>query len=287
MKKNLMHLTLLSLLTLFLAVTVQAQPRGENSLLWKVYHPDIPEPSYLFGTMHAIPADDFTMPEILEELIHNVEQLYLEINMDDIDPMEVMQMMMLPDGEGLQDVMEEDAYNSLREKLEAHDIEEEMLEMFMKMKPIASYGLVFNSIFDEIVVMENELLQLANEAGVEIRGLETIEFQFDLFDNIPVEDQVDMFFGQDLEEEFHTVTQLYLRQDLDRLYRYTIRSRWGDVGNEFLYERNHHWVEVLEDVMGESPVLIAVGAAHLPGEKGLINLLRASGFDLEPVSFEF
>lgn len=287
MKKSVMHLTFLALFFLSLGIAVQAQDRVENSVLWRVYHPDMTEPSYLLGTMHALPADDFTMPDIFEEIMHNVEGLYLEVNIGEIDQMEVMQMMMMPDGEGLQDILEEDQYNKLIDKLREHDIEEEMLEMFMQMKPIASYGLIFNAIFEEIVVMENELMVLANEAGREVSGLETIDFQFKLFDNIPIEDQVDMFFGQDLEEEFLELTQLYLRQDLNQIYRYTIRSRWGEMGNEFLFERNHHWVEVLEEVLGHHPVLIAVGAAHLPGESGLINLLKRSGFDLEPVTFEF
>jgi uncharacterized protein YbaP (TraB family) len=50
-----------------------------------------------------------------------------------------------------------------------------------------------------------------------------------------------------------------------------------------LYHRNQNWVKKLKSLLPDKSLVIAVGAGHLPGEKGLINLLRKEGFTLTPV----
>ena len=50
-----------------------------------------------------------------------------------------------------------------------------------------------------------------------------------------------------------------------------------------LYDRNANWAKKLQDIMTDHPVVVAVGAGHLPGEKGVINLLRQLGYTVEPV----
>ena len=50
-----------------------------------------------------------------------------------------------------------------------------------------------------------------------------------------------------------------------------------------LYHRNQNWVEKLKSLLPEKSLMIAVGAGHLPGEKGVINLLRKAGFKVTPV----
>jgi len=49
--------------------------------------------------------------------------------------------------------------------------------------------------------------------------------------------------------------------------------------------RNHRMLESLLPLLAESPVFVAVGALHLPGEKGLVSLLRKNGYILKPLPF--
>jgi uncharacterized protein YbaP (TraB family) len=77
----------------------------------------------------------------------------------------------------------------------------------------------------------------------------------------------------------------YKSQDLDKIDEL---SRTGDasIGNNInllLYDRNKKWVDSLNLILPSRSILIAVGAAHLPGENGLINLLRRKGFELTPI----
>ena len=57
----------------------------------------------------------------------------------------------------------------------------------------------------------------------------------------------------------------------------------GAFADIMLYHRNQNWVEKLKSVMPNHSVVIAVGAGHLPGEKGVINLLRKEGYKVSPV----
>jgi uncharacterized protein YbaP (TraB family) len=50
-----------------------------------------------------------------------------------------------------------------------------------------------------------------------------------------------------------------------------------------LYDRNANWAKKLENLLPEKGLVIAVGAGHLPGKKGVINLLREAGYKVEPV----
>ena len=50
-----------------------------------------------------------------------------------------------------------------------------------------------------------------------------------------------------------------------------------------LYHRNQNWVKKLKTLLPEKSILVAVGAGHLPGEKGVINLLRKEGYKVTPV----
>ncbi len=51
-----------------------------------------------------------------------------------------------------------------------------------------------------------------------------------------------------------------------------------------LYSRNRKWAKTLDGLLPEKSLLIAVGAAHLPGKGGVIDLLRKEGYTVEPVS---
>ena len=51
-----------------------------------------------------------------------------------------------------------------------------------------------------------------------------------------------------------------------------------------LNNRNYNWVEKLKKLMPGKSLVVAVGAGHLPGDKGVINLLRKAGFTVTPIA---
>ena len=77
----------------------------------------------------------------------------------------------------------------------------------------------------------------------------------------------------------------YKKQDLEALEKLMMKTDMG-IGNfteVLLYKRNRNWVTKLKDLMPQKSLLVAVGAGHLPGEKGVINLLRKAGYTITPL----
>jgi uncharacterized protein YbaP (TraB family) len=81
------------------------------------------------------------------------------------------------------------------------------------------------------------------------------------------------------------LADLYKNQDLDKIDEL---SRKEDAGMDkymdlLLYDRNRKWAKALPGLFSSQSLLVAVGAAHLPGENGVINLLRKQGYTVTPV----
>jgi uncharacterized protein YbaP (TraB family) len=77
----------------------------------------------------------------------------------------------------------------------------------------------------------------------------------------------------------------YKSQDLEKLEALMMKTDMG-VGNftdVLLYNRNRNWVVKLKELMSQKSLLVAVGAGHLPGNKGVINLLRKAGYTVTPM----
>ncbi|HXD76514.1 MAG TPA: TraB/GumN family protein, partial [Puia sp.] len=123
-----------------------------------------------------------------------------------------------------------------------------------------------------------------------INGLETAAFQAGLFDSIPYKKQAKELVDYiDSADQNKKITQqlagLYRNQDLDGI---EALSEKDDPGMEkymdmLLYNRNRKWARELDTLLPGKSLLIAVGAGHLPGKKGVIELLRKEGYTVEPV----
>ena len=87
------------------------------------------------------------------------------------------------------------------------------------------------------------------------------------------------------EKEFAEMMEAYNNQDLEKLDAFIKKGEdgLGQYENILLYNRNKNWVKKLKPIMSERSVTIAVGAGHLPGDKGLIDLLRKEGYTVKPV----
>jgi uncharacterized protein YbaP (TraB family) len=82
------------------------------------------------------------------------------------------------------------------------------------------------------------------------------------------------------------LVELYNNQDLDGIDSLTQKDEGGAEGGHMdllLYGRNRKWAKILDGLLGQKSLLIAVGAAHLPGTMGVIALLRKEGYTVEPV----
>ena len=137
---------------------------------------------------------------------------------------------------------------------------------------------------------EQELLKIAGRERKEIRGFETIAFQASVFDSIPYEAQAKSLLNSvdsinNNKVLFEKMVQVYLSQEIEKIEAMFKDEEFGmKDGLELLLDkRNINWVTQLKTILPKTNIFMAVGAAHLVGEKGLIELLRKDGYTLRPL----
>jgi uncharacterized protein YbaP (TraB family) len=135
------------------------------------------------------------------------------------------------------------------------------------------------------------IMSLAAEKNIPLIGLETIEEQLGFFDKIPMASMAEMILEtiRNQEEEKENTLKLmefYSKEKVDKLIPLLEKQSVEIMNFEdvFLYNRNKAWVPKIEKEIKNKACFVAVGAAHLFGKKGLIELLRAAGYTVTPIS---
>jgi hypothetical protein len=136
-----------------------------------------------------------------------------------------------------------------------------------------------------------EIMSLAHANNIPLIGLETIEEQLSFFDKIPKEEMAKMIVSglDDFEQEKKITLQLmkvYAKQKVDKLIPLIQKQspEFKEFSALFLYDRNKKWIPQLINEMKKKHCFVAVGAGHLFGEDGIIDLLKAQGFKLTAIS---
>jgi uncharacterized protein YbaP (TraB family) len=276
--------------------TNTAPVKNTNTLLWRISGNNLTKPSYLFGTMHMICANDIEISDSLKNAIRNADRVYLELDMDDAFQMlGAMTHMTMRNDTTLSDLLTPDEYKKVKSYFEEHSglIPFTMMEKFKPML-IESMVMEQSAQCDNMVVMEQLVMEEAKKNNKDIKGLETMDYQLSIFDSIPYSLQakqlVKMVEDSDKssDKEMEELTNAYREQRLDKMDDLTQKEDMGirDFTDLLLYNRNANWARQLKELMMNKSLVIAVGAGHLPGEKGVINLLRKAGYKVEPVRNE-
>lgn len=269
--------------------TANAQ-KLENSLLWKISGNGLAKPSYLFGTIHV--TCDATLDKEVLKALEDTKQLYLEMDMDDPNlQMQMMGKMMMKDGKKLTDLVSAEDFAILDAFLQKQlGVSAKMMNTF---KPsMISMMLVTKMVDCPMESFEMELISKSKEQKEEVYGLETVQDQMAVFDNIPYEEQMQELMKaakDDLaesKEEFKKIMDVYKSKDLDKILGYMNESEnkmYGDHADVLLNNRNKNWIAKIEETAKQTPTFFGVGAAHLGGKEGVIMLLRAKGYKVEAV----
>jgi uncharacterized protein YbaP (TraB family) len=274
--------------------------QNPHTLLWRISGKGITRPSYLFGTMHILCAGDANVSDSLKAAIRSVDEVYFEINLSDMMGMaSAVFAMQMKDEKKLSDLLKPAEYQRVRDYFAKHPsvlpppLTFGMLERF---KPMLISGLVEEQGMDcgagGTDGMEMQIMKTNKEQAnpKPIQGLETAAFQAGLFDSIPYTKQakelVDYIDSADYnKQETRELADLYKKQDLDGIQALSDKDDPGmdEYMDLLLYGRNRKWARILDTLLPDRSLLIAVGAAHLPGKQGVIELLRKEGYTVEPV----
>ena len=284
---------LLITLALIFSCTAKSQS-GDSSktLLWKISGKNLTRPSYLFGTMHILCADDAMLSDGLKKVISDCDEIFFEIDLSDMKAMlSSLKYLRMNNETKLSDLLNADDYAKVKSYFTKH-VSMLPFGMLERFKPLLISSMIEEQDMDckKTDGMEMEIMKEANGVNKKINGLETVEFQAQLFDSIPYQKQArDLVNYIDSAAEYFQTTkalvQVYKEQDLNKI---DDLSRKGDVTvNDYidllLNNRNKNWVKQMDTLLPAKSILFAVGAAHLPGEKGVINLLRKNGYTLTPL----
>lgn len=301
----------------FTGIALFAQPvensftptEEENNLLWEISGKGLSVPSYLYGTIHMIPAENYFLTEATEAAFDKSTRIAFEIDTEEMtNPAAMMGLlgkMYMNNDTTLADLLPEEEY----EIVSTHFEEMGMPMMFMgKIKPMFLTILAGEDMKgmqsgenpmsmlggDGMKSYELELTERAKAADKPIVGLETAAFQMSLFDSIPYTAQAKMLLEtirdeveDDGEEKsaMDRMIELYTTQDIVGMQSMMSDDPAGIGGYEelLLLKRNRNWIPVMEELMTRETVFFAVGAGHLAGDEGVIALLRKAGYTMTPV----
>ncbi len=260
----------------------------ENSLLWKIEGPGISEPSYLFGTIHAICPDDFKVGTDLNSIIENVEQLALEIKMDDPSLMGKMQAGMLFPEEGtIRDFVDAANYQIIERFLQ--DSIGININLVSRIQPIYLNSLILPKMLGcTPASVEGKLMEVAAKNELGIIGLESVEDQLAILNSIDMETQTSFLIEsvKEFEEgrkEIRNMIDLYMREQVNELYDLISASEFQVYENAILTTRNQNWIPRIVEEASAKPTLFAFGSGHLGGPEGIVTLLRKAGYTLTPM----
>ena len=281
-----------------IAFILLVAPAANAQLLWKITGKGVEKPSYILGSHHAVPFNYCDSIPGLMKAFEEVDFVIGEFDMVKMGEMTLEQMqnmqkmMMMPADTMLLSLFSKeekellDAY--LKETIGAQ------LEMFSAMKPMTIMVTVQNKILMDIIPdiasmtgMDKYMQTLAVSKGKKVGGLETMEYQMNLLYGNSLEEQADalleMAQNSNSKELMIELTAAYKSQDLDALW-----SVFKDQMTRYEYdalvsERNKNWKKQIVELLPVQSSLFVVGSGHLPGEKGMIKLLKKAGYKVKPV----
>ena len=285
-----LSLTLLSLF--FISSTSLRAPLQftQQSLLWEISGNNLPGSSFLLGTMHLIPKKDFKYSTQLDSILNISEEVIFEIDLNEMEDFNALLQVMMQSFMAettLQSLVSDEEYELIKNYFSHKGLPLYVLD---RLKPMFLYVLAEGSSYnlqDNAVSYEMELFQKALAKNIKTSGLETMAFQMSLFDSIPYVDQAQMLLKSIQIAETQTnplqnIIDLYHQGAVEELYQ-LIAEEDEEITRIMIHQRNLNWVQKMKDKMKINRGLYAVGAGHLGGPNGLIQLLEDSGYKVRPI----
>ncbi|MBK7099690.1 MAG: TraB/GumN family protein [Sphingobacteriales bacterium] len=236
---------------------------------------------------------DAILGENAKKCIAEAETVYFEVDMDDMkEMMSALKAMKMKNGVTLKSLLSIEDYEKVKKYFS--EIGQGMIFTVMQdFKPLMLSTMMQVKTLDcqKTIAMEQVIMKEAKLEKKVIEGLETLAYQASLFDSIPYELQAKQLLDvvnkvYDVNIETSRLVEAYKRQDLKAIEAIINDEQWrmDNYLELLIYKRNHNWVQKLHSILCSKAVFIAVGAGHLPGKQGLIELLREEGYSVSPVA---
>jgi hypothetical protein len=280
-------------------------PNGD-SLLWRIEGNGKPT-SWLYGTMHVTDPRVLEMSRQARAGYDTAETIVLEsAEIADLGKAQASLLAdpgltMLTDGSTLQSLLDEDDLKRVEAALDERSIP---IALVSRMKPwmvfsiIAAPSCELERRGNGVPFLDKKLADDAIAGGKQLEGLETLAEQMSILTNLPIALQVQLLaetaaLGSTLDDMMTTMTELYLSGQVGMIMpliehgaRVTgtgDRGAYAEFEKNMVQTRNHTMAERLQPLLNEGNAFVAVGALHLPGNEGLVALLRNAGYQVTAV----
>lgn len=265
---------------------------GSSSLLWKISGNNLTDTSYLYGTIHIQDKRIFAYGETVQRALDQSNQVAVEVLLDQINPASIMKVMFMQDST-LDMLLSEAEYNKLEEVYK--EITGVGLATAKTMKPFFISANIIQQLAprDMPVPLDLFFINEARKEDKDVIGLETLEEQIAIIDGLSYTAQAKMLVEsmEDVDEikaQFNELIEAYLSMDSKKVVELTEDpSMPAAFMEELLNKRNKIMVERMIDPIRTNSTFVAVGAAHLYGNDGIVALLKDKGYMVEPVEFLF
>ena len=262
--------------------------------MWAVRTPGAP-PTYLVGSLHVLTPDYYPLQPAMEDAFKQSKVLIEEVDMDELNnPVAIMPLLakaVFSDGRTLDQVVSPELYKTVLARAEKAGVPAVAMQ---RMKPwMAAVSLTAPALkaagFDANLGVDKYFFDKAKSAGLERRALETVAYQFDRLDQMPLPMQEAMLRSvfADLDTQLSKVKVIadaWARGDTSGIEADLLGAfrESPELYDRLLAERNRNWVEPVERCLKErTSCFVVVGAAHLVGPDSLVSLLRKKGYTVE------
>jgi len=260
-----------------------------QSLLYKVTSDKTKHPVYIYGTIHALPQNDFFIDKAVTERFSEAEKIVLEIDMSSPTMAFEAQAAMMMTDNSIDKLITPEEYQRLGKFFV--DSLQIPIEMLKQIKPLMlSSFLVQKIVGTQAASYEIYFTQQAMAQQKPMGGLETVGEQIGYMDMIPLQQQAQLLM-ESIDEynqskaEFKVLVETYKSRDAEAVYKVMMES--GEEFKEFseylIDKRNENWIPKIVELGNAQITFVAVGCGHLGGDKGVLNLLRKEGFKVEMV----
>lgn len=286
---NVYQTVLIRVFTLWLLLMASAFA-ADQGLLWHISGKG--GEGYLFGTMHSEDPRVTRLPAEVKQHFDAAETLVLEVPLDEQSQMAASVQMMVPAGSSLSALVGPELGLRAVVAMQTRGVAAETTE---RLQPWATALTLSMPQQQGGVVLDQVLYQQARAAGKGFKPLESINEQIAIFTALTLAEQKSLLSGvlddyQSYPPLFEQMTEAYLARDLEQLVKISDENPMsGDAAlqekmmRRLVDSRNVRMASRIEPLLGHGKLFVAIGALHLPGEKGVIALLRQRGYTVESV----
>lgn len=273
-----------------IATCTYGQQSYPKSLLWRVSGKGLPQPSYLYGTMHLTDNRLFNFGDSVYQAIEKSAGLAIEVNPDEMGAYYVNKMFDEVEGSKLREILNEKDFKKYSEAL-ARKFKKPASEITTN-DIVTEKNRWLNDYFEKgemATFVDAYLYNIGRRQGKWVGGVEDITDQAGLLDDLVDKSDIDFLLAGDSSyiktasnRMMEHMVELYTNQDLPGIEA-MMSSESPEYKDALLIKRNIKMARRIDSLTALRTMFIAIGAAHLPGDSGVIHLLQKRGFTVEPV----